>query len=233
MRRCGRIGCCIGLAVAGTGAAGALAAGTGGAAGLAVGGAGGVTITAGGTAGFSGAGPSGTVETAGFVAGVTAAAVFSGAVGLGTTTAGFSATAGGATGGFTTGVTAGCAGAAAGFATTGGRCCCSWRSFSSLKTSPGLEILERSILGLISDAGALSFEAGAALAEKCLRIFSASSSSMELEWVFFSVIPRSSNTSRMALLFTSSSLARSLIRIFIPSVFPPNTRYAFILTSRL
>jgi hypothetical protein len=70
------------------------------------------------------------------------------------------------------------------------------------------------------------------LAVKCLRIFSASSSSMELECVFFSAIPISSNTSRMALLFTSSSLARSLIRIFIRSVFPPGARYALISTSR-
>src|SRR3989440_1957735 len=51
--------------------------------------------------------------------------------------------------------------------------------------------------------------------------------------VFFSVMPNSGKTSRIALLFTSSSLARSLIRIFIRSAFPPGTRYTIIMTSRL
>src|SRR5947208_11021690 len=46
-------------------------------------------------------------------------------------------------------------------------------------------------------------------------------------------MPHSSRTSRIALLFTSSSLARSLIRIFIRSAFPPGTRYTIIMTSRL
>jgi hypothetical protein len=88
--------------------------------------------------------------------------------------------------------------------------------------SPGLEILERSIFGFISVEADFSFGAELDFAEKCLRTRSASSSSSELEWVFFSVTPTSSSTSRIALLFTSSSLARSLIRIFIRSVFPPN-----------
>jgi hypothetical protein len=116
---------------------------------------------------------------------------------------------------------------ATGFAGAGGCCgccCCCSRSLSRRSTSPGFEILERSILGLISDEPALSFWEGAAFAEKYLRIFSASSSSKELECVFFSVMPISSSTSKMALLFTSSSLARSLIRIFIRSRFPPATR---------
>ena len=47
------------------------------------------------------------------------------------------------------------------------------------------------------------------------RTFSASCSSSELEWVFFSVTPTSVSVSRMALLFTSSSLARSLIRTLL------------------
>src|ERR1700704_817638 len=38
---------------------------------------------------------------------------------------------------------------------------------------------------------------------------------MELEWVFFSVTPTAVSASRMALLFTSSSLARSLIRTLL------------------
>jgi hypothetical protein len=47
------------------------------------------------------------------------------------------------------------------------------------------------------------------------RTFSASYSSSELECVFFSVTPTCGSASRMALLFTSSSLARSLIRTLL------------------
>ena len=62
----------------------------------------------------------------------------------------------------------------------------------AFSTSPGLEIFERSILGLISAAaGALRFSAALASAAlaKCLRTLSASSCSSELEWLFFSVTP--------------------------------------------
>lgn len=45
------------------------------------------------------------------------------------------------------------------------------------------------------------------------RICSATSTSMELEWVFFSVTPYSGSKSRMSLGLTSSSRASSLIRI--------------------
>jgi ABC-type sugar transport system permease subunit len=38
---------------------------------------------------------------------------------------------------------------------------------------------------------------------------------MELEWVFFSVTPTSIKASRIALLFTSSSRAKSLIRTLL------------------
>ena len=91
-----------------------------------------------------------------------------------------------------------------------------WIAFS---TSPGLEMWERSNFGLISSpagrAERASF-AGAAsrCALKCCRTFSASSASMELEWVFFSLTPREGRRSRISLLLTSSSLARSLIRTF-------------------
>src|ERR1700679_2856208 len=58
---------------------------------------------------------------------------------------------------------------------------------------------------------------------RCTRTFSASCSSTELECVFFSVTPTSGSASRIALLLTSSSLARSLIRILlIRSFFPPD-----------
>ena len=238
MRRCGTGGA-VGLGGGGTEVVGdAAAAGAVGVGALAAGvtaGAtsGGVTTTAGGAAGFSGATAGGGATTTGGVAGLAGGGVtttvFSGTVGLSGVGAGFSAAGGGATVGFAATGAAGCAGAA-GFAGAGGCgcCCCCSRSFSRRRTSPGLEILERSILGLISDAPARSLEAGAAFAEKCLRTFSASSSSKELECVFFSVTPTSSSTSKIALLFTSSSLARSLIRIFIRSWFPPGARYALI-----
>lgn len=187
---------------------------------------GGATTTAGGAAGFSGfsaAGGGGGGATIGGAwrgAGTTTGRSTGGAAGLAT---GFSAAGGAAGGAAAAGGACGLAGAAVGaFVTVAGRgggaggrsiSCC--RSRSSRITSPGLEILERSIFGLISPAAGLSLEGAPDLAEKCFLILSASSGSTELECVFFSVMPTSSRTSRMALLFTSSSLARSLIRIFI------------------
>jgi hypothetical protein len=215
------------LAAASGGAAGfGCAAADGGVTTTAGGCEGGVTTTAGGAAGFSTGAGGGATTTAG-ATGLTTGSVTTtllsaaGAAGLGVTTMGFSAT-GGAAGCVATGAgAAGLATAAGGF--TAGGCCCSCSLCrSSFITSPGLEIFERSIFGLTSVADVLSREEELDLAEKCLRTRSASSSSIELEWVFFSVTPTSSNTSRIALLFTSSSLARSLIRIFIRSVFPPS-----------
>lgn len=249
---CGTIGWPgTGLTGAATAVACVLAAATGGAAGgfgctTAAGGGvtttaggctGGVTTTAGGAAGFSTGAGGGATTTAG-ATGLTTGGVTTtllsaaGAAGLGVTTIGFSATGG--AGAATAGAgAAGLATTAGGFTGGAGGCCCSCSLCrSSFITSPGLEILERSIFGLISLAEALSREEELDLAEKCLRTRSASSSSIELEWVFFSVTPTSSNTSRIALLFTSSSLARSLIRIFIRSVFPPSTDYAIMMTSR-
>jgi hypothetical protein len=158
-----------------------------------------------------------------------------GAAGLGITTAGFSADGGAAAGGAAFTGTGGAAGGAVAGALAGGAggcCCCCSLSLSSLATSPGLEILERSILGLTSAAGVLSREDEPDLAEKCFRTRTASSSSIELEWVFFSVTPTSGKISRITLALTSSSLARSLIRIFIRYLFPPGTCYAIIMTSR-
>jgi hypothetical protein len=112
---------------------------------------------------------------------------------------------------------------------------------TAFRTSPGLEICDRSILGLNSSAaGAVARELrplpGSACSAKYLFTRSASSTSIELECVFFSVTPTLTRTSRMALLFTSSSRARSLIRIFcMPPCFlrivPPG--YDFIASSRL
>src|SRR5207237_7349522 len=87
----------------------------------------------------------------------------------------------------------------------------------AFSTSPGLEIFERSIFGFISAAaGALRFSAALASAAlaKCLRTLSASSCSSELEWLFFSVTPMVGRKSSTALLLTSSSRAKSLMRTF-------------------
>jgi hypothetical protein len=98
----------------------------------------------------------------------------------------------------------------------------------AFNTSPGFEIWERSILVLISSpsrlgrAGLLVTD-GSLPPRKCARTFSASCSSRELECVFFSVTPISGSTSRIVLLLTSSSLARSLIRILlIRPLLPPD-----------
>jgi hypothetical protein len=234
----GAAGVPCGLAAATEGAAGVFGCVAGGVTTTAGGCAGGVTTTAGGAAGFSTGGGATTAGVAGLTTGGVTTALLSaaGAAGLVTTAAGFSADDGAAAG---VAVFTGAGEAVGGAATTGalaggagGCCCCCSLSLSSLATSPGLEILERSIFGLTSVADVLSREDEPDLAEKCFRTRTASSSSIELEWVFFSVTPTSGKTSRITLAFTSSSLARSLIRIFIRSLFPPSTCYAIIMTSR-
>jgi hypothetical protein len=120
---------------------------------------------------------------------------------------------------WTAGLVSTCGGATTGgTVATAGPCCL---LMIALRASPGLEILERSILVLISSPSARTDRAGrlevcAALAERRrARTLSASWSSRELEWLFFSVTPTSGSTSRIDLLLTSSSLARSLIRILL------------------
>ncbi len=156
-------------------------------------------------------------------------------VAVGTTN--FGAASGGGVGGFGAGgFAAGGAGAATGLVSTGGAvadggaaaaagpCCLLMMAFSA---SPGLEMWERSILVLISSASARPgredrLEVCAWLAARnCARTLSASWSSRELEWLFFSVTPTSGSTSRIDLLLTSSSLARSLIRILLIRPFRP------------
>jgi len=132
-----------------------------------------------------------------------------GAFGAGTV----AADAGGAAGLVSTGGAA-CGGAS----TVAGPCCLLMMAF---RASPGLEIWERSILVLISSpSGRVGREDRLELcaelaARRRARTLSASWSSRELEWLFFSVTPTSGSTSRMDLLLTSSSLARSLIRILL------------------
>src|SRR6266481_863925 len=91
-------------------------------------------------------------------------------------------------------------------------------------------MFERSILVLISSSPRTARELDLPAEDEpsaeeriYTRTFSASCSSTELECVFFSVTPTSGSASRIALLLTSSSLARSLIRILlIRPFFPPD-----------
>jgi len=88
------------------------------------------------------------------------------------------------------------------------------RSRIAFSASPGLETFARLKAGLVSAIGfAVAAERAPRL--KYARTFSASSSSMELECVFFSVTPTAIRASRIGLLFTSSSRARSLIRTLL------------------
>ena len=91
----------------------------------------------------------------------------------------------------------------------------------AFSTSPGREMCDKSILVLISSSprsGRADFAVDDDASDeprRWIRTFSASCSSSELEWVFFSVTPTTVSASRMALLLTSSSLARSLIRTLL------------------
>ena len=88
-------------------------------------------------------------------------------------------------------------------------------------TSPGREMFDKSIFVLISSSGRADREDfeelddSSAFEWKYLRTSTASCSSIELECVFFSVTPTAVSASRMALLLTSNSRARSLIRILL------------------
>jgi hypothetical protein len=219
----GATGVCEGAEAVNEGAAGGggatTAAGAGGAGrGAATGGAGG----AGATAGLSATGAATTGRTGG--AGVTGAATVAtgagGGVGFGGTggaTAGLEMAAGGAGG-------AGAAGAGR----TGGAAAASFFCVIAFSTSPGREMCDKSILVRISSSprsGRADRADGVCASDEprmWARTFSASKSSSELEWVFFSVTPTSGSASRMALLLTSSSLARSLIRTLLirPFLYP-------------
>jgi hypothetical protein len=118
-------------------------------------------------------------------------------------------------------VTGGDARGADGRATTGGAAA-SFFCVIALRTSPGREMFDRSILVLISSSPRngreldLPAEDEPSAEERMYtRTFSASCSSRELECVFFSVTPTIGSVSRIALLFTSSSRARSLMRTLL------------------
>jgi hypothetical protein len=118
-------------------------------------------------------------------------------------------------------------GAAASFSAGAGGCVmggatASLRCVIAFNTSPGREMCDRSILVLISSSPRAPRELDlpaedepSAEERMYTRTFSASYSSRELECVFFSVTPTSGRVSRMALLLTSSSRARSLIRTLL------------------
>ena len=127
--------------------------------------------------------------------------------------------AGGATA-FTGGTTVGLAGM------------CGWRASSSssfflarmaLSTSPGLEICERSIFGVIvwgaREDAAPAWPPERIPRSKWARTFSASSDSSELEWVLPAPRPSSAKMSRICRLLTSISRARSLIRTLLIRLF--------------
>src|SRR5258706_3366912 len=132
----------------------------------------------------------------------------------GATVVGRLTAAGGATAGFS--IAAGGTGRAAGGPAASFFC------VVARSTSPGREMFERSILVFISSSPRsvreLDLPAGdepSAEERIYTRTFSASCSSRELECVFFSVTPTSGSVSRIALLLTSSSRARSLIRTLL------------------
>jgi hypothetical protein len=205
--------------------AGVLAGATGGATTADEGGGGGVAGRGG-----TGAGGAGTAAAgAGLSTGGATADRTAGAGGGGTAAIGVGAGVGADVGGGVGFTGAGAGGATTGFITTGGAAgragggaaAASFFCVMAFSTSPGREMCDRSILVLISSSPRKGRELRAdelcASAEPRIwaRTFSASWSSMELECVFFSVTPTCGSASRMALLLTSSSLARSFIRTLL------------------
>ncbi len=161
-----------------------------------------------GAAGFRGmaAGAAGTGLTAAGAAGFGAAAggAAADAAGLGAAAGG--AAGGAATAGFTAGAGTGLGvGAGAAFGARAAR-------------------MAASLAALAAAAASCSLRASASASPtKCARTFSAMSTSSELECVFFSANPISGKKSIMTLALTSSSRARSLMRIWL----------AFVITSIL
>jgi hypothetical protein len=88
--------------------------------------------------------------------------------------------------------------------------------------SPGFETFARLNAGFCSAAG-LGALVERPLPLKWSRTLCASSDSIELEWVFPDT-PIASSASRIGLLFTSSSRARSLIRTLLIRPFSASLR---------
>ncbi len=101
----------------------------------------------------------------------------------------------------------------------GGASCCNsgragavWEATIGAMSAPGAA---GGATGSVVSTGSAGTGRGTGVTPKCLRISSATSSSTELECVFFSETPSSGNSSRILFGFTSSSLASSLIRILL------------------
>jgi hypothetical protein len=220
----------------GAGGRGAATRGCGAAEAVTEGADGGATAGGGGADGRGCAATGGAVGAMGAAAGITGAAGFSTAgattcgraAGAGAVTAGIEGGGGGGVGLATGGATATGLAATGGAAGRTGAAAASFFCVIAFSTSPGREMCDKSILVLISSSPrngrAERAEEDCASDEPRMwaRTFSASCSSSELEWVFFSVNPTSGSASRMALLLTSSSLARSLIRTLLirPFLYP-------------
>jgi hypothetical protein len=119
---------------------------------------------------------------------------------------------------------AGGAGGAAGLAAAGGaawgrgagRSASSLRCWIAFRTSPGFDTRDQSIFcAAFSPLAAAEPPLRLLPRWKCARTRCASSASSELECVLASVTPTSRSTSRIALLLTSSSLAKSLMRTLL------------------
>jgi len=168
---------------------------------------------AGGGVGIEGAGGFATVGAAaggvaGFATGATGAAAGAAGGALGAAGLGAGATAAGARTAGAWG--AGGAGAAAGLTVTG-----CWGA----TTGAGAGGFTGAGAGLAaSGAGAAAGASGSGVPCSFRRTFSATSTGMELEWVFFSVTPKPGSRSIIAFALTSSSRANSLIRTWVESL---------------
>jgi hypothetical protein len=214
------------MIIRGPGAAGRTGGTTGSRGALACADAGGVTeLDATGGAAGGGVAADGVGATGALAAGAAGLGAAGGMITRGGVSGAAVAEAAGLTTGAATEGLASCGGGVTGRAGGGGAatpCCLPMIAFS---TSPGLEMCDRSILVLMPSGSGRAVRADLAAPSpeprRRTRTFSASCSSRELECVFFSVTPTSVNTSRMALLLTSSSRARSLIRTLLIRLFVP------------
>jgi hypothetical protein len=202
----GRIGIGAGGFVAGAGGATGLAAG-GATVGVPTGGATGGFGTTGTIAGPAGNGAAAAAGATGRATDATGAATGAG-VALGTTVG---------AGGFTATLALGAAATGAGGAAGRIRAALAAASFAAAST-----------FAAVSAAASAS-----ACPKRFLRTFSATSSGIELECVFFSVTPYPGKRSIMALALTSSSRASSLIRTWFASLMRPMDRSTVKKLSRL
>jgi hypothetical protein len=198
----------------GAGAAGGTNTAAGGAAGR------GGTTTDGGTGGAAERSAGGTIVGRGATGDATTGAAITGADGAAGAAGGATA-AGTGRAGIVGAATTGLATTGGGATARGGAATASFCCVIAFSTSPGREMFDRSILVLISSsprngrADLAVVDCASDEPRMWARTFTASCSSIELECVFFSVTPTATSASRMALLLTSSSLARSLIRTLL------------------